>query len=130
MTSCPTDAFAKREDGIVVLDGEKCIGCRYCEWACPYGSPQYDRDAGIMTKCHFCFDYIDLGRSPACVTACPGRALDFGELSELRNRYGGSSDIYPLPRPSLTEPAIVVKPHKDSVSAENRNAEVTGREEV
>jgi anaerobic dimethyl sulfoxide reductase subunit B len=48
---CPTGAMHDRGDGIVLVDAARCIGCRYCEWACPYGAPQYDAAAGCMTKC-------------------------------------------------------------------------------
>lgn len=81
---CPTKAIYKRQDGIVILDTQSCIGCRYCEWACPYGAMQFVESERLMTKCHFCYDYIDLDKPPACVAACPMRALDFGELTDLR----------------------------------------------
>ena len=53
---------------------------RYCEWACPYGAPQFDEEAGVMTKCNLCADLLDKGQNPACVDACVMRALDFGEF--------------------------------------------------
>ncbi len=82
MESCPTAAISKRDDGVVLIDDSKCIGCRYCEWACPYGAPQFDAAAGVMTKCNFCEDLLAEGESPYCVSACVMRALDYGELSE------------------------------------------------
>ena len=109
---CPTAAMTKREDGIVVIDESKCIGCRYCEWACPYGAPQFDASAGLMTKCNFCEDELAQGAAPYCVSACVMRALDFGELSELRAKYGDVSAIEPLPAADLTEPSLVVTPHR------------------
>lgn len=127
---CPTAAIIKRKEGIVLIDGDKCMGCRYCEWACPYGSPQFDKDSGIMTKCHFCFDYIDEGKIPVCVSACPKRAIDFGEFSELQKKYLGTGQVYPLPDPSLTEPAIVITPHKDAERAKKEKAKIANREEV
>jgi anaerobic dimethyl sulfoxide reductase subunit B (iron-sulfur subunit) len=128
--SCPTGAIFKRGDGIVFIDDKKCAGCRYCEWGCPYGSPQYDRKSGIMTKCHFCFDLVDLNLPPACVAACPMRALDFGPLSELKKRYKGDEEIYPLPNPALTEPAVLIKPHRDASRARREKGRVANREEV
>jgi anaerobic dimethyl sulfoxide reductase subunit B (iron-sulfur subunit) len=83
-----------------------------------------------MTKCHFCFDYIDEGKIPACVSACPQRALDFGELSDLKKKYSGTDSIHPLPDPTLTEPALVIKPHKDAVGAKEKKARIANREEV
>ncbi len=77
---CPTGAYEVREDGIVLLDTSKCMGCGYCAWACPYGAPQYNPEAGTMTKCNFCFDNLEQGLPPACVAACPLRVLDYGEV--------------------------------------------------
>jgi anaerobic dimethyl sulfoxide reductase subunit B (iron-sulfur subunit) len=107
---CPTAAITKRDDGIVLIDQDKCVGCRYCEWACPYAAPQFDEDTGTMTKCTLCVDYIDAGQDPACVAACPSRALEVGELSELRAKYGDLAGVAPLPEASYTEPAFVIKP--------------------
>ena len=53
---CPAGAITKREDGIVLIDQTKCVGCRYCQWACPYGAPAFDETRGVMTKCTFCED--------------------------------------------------------------------------
>jgi anaerobic dimethyl sulfoxide reductase subunit B (iron-sulfur subunit) len=127
---CPTAAITKRKDGIVLIDGDKCMGCRYCEWACPYGSPQFDKDTGTMTKCHLCFDYIDLGKIPVCVSACPQRALDFGELANLKRKYSGTDRVHPLPDPTLTEPALLITPHKDADRAKEEKAKIANREEI
>lgn len=127
---CPSRAIYKRKDGIVLIDEKKCIGCRYCEWACPYGSPQYDSNKGLMTKCTFCYDYIDEGKNPSCVDACPMRVLEFGELKELKNKYGDVAEIYPLPDASITKPAIVVNPHKDSINKPDIYLAISNKEEV
>jgi len=112
MEVCPAAAITKRDDGVVLIDQSRCIGCRYCEWACPYGAPQFDASAGVMSKCDFCQDELAQGNSPYCVSACVMRALDYGELSELRAKYGDVSAIEPLPASDLTEPALVVTPHR------------------
>jgi len=130
LRSCPNRAIEKRRDGIVIIDDKKCMGCRYCEWNCPYSSPQYDSQKGVMTKCHFCHDLIDQGMIPACVAACPMRALDFGDLDSLRKKYGEANPIPPLPRFSLTHPALVIKPHRDAARAEREGAKIINREEV
>lgn len=109
---CPTRAMHKRSDGIVVVDQDKCMGCQYCSWACPYDAPQYDAARGRMTKCDFCADNLEVGLPPACVAACPLRALDYGDLSELQAKHGAASDTLPLPEDHFTRPALLIKPHQ------------------
>jgi len=75
LKACPSAAYEKRADGIVVHRDERCLGCRYCEMACPFGAPRFDAALAIVTKCHFCRDRVDLGERPACVAACPTEAL-------------------------------------------------------
>ncbi len=113
---CPTTAMRRGTDGIVTVDRAKCVGCRYCEWACPYGAPQYWADRGVMTKCDFCRDELKAGGVPACVAACPTRALTFGEFDELKrdSSAGEQNATAPLPDRVLTEPAALFKPHKKS----------------
>ena len=89
VTVCPTGASYKRaEDGIVVVDAGKCIGCKLCSWACPYGASEYGEARGVMQKCTLCVDRVynqslDEGdRQPACVQACPTRARHFGDLGD------------------------------------------------
>jgi anaerobic dimethyl sulfoxide reductase subunit B len=109
---CPAAAISKRDDGIVLIDANKCIGCRYCQWACPYGAPQFNDEIKAMTKCNFCYDLQDQGLNPACVDACVMRCLDFGDLDELRQKYGDLAAIEPLPTSSITNPSLVITPHK------------------
>lgn len=129
MDVCPASAITKRDDGIVLIDADKCIGCRYCEWACPYGAPQID-DSGVMTKCDLCHDYVDAGQKPACVSVCPMRALEFGDMDELRAKYGDLVSVHPLPDPDLAKPSVVFKPHKDTVLAESNVAAIANKEEI
>lgn len=80
---CPSGAISKRsEDGIVVVDDTKCIGCHYCFFACPFGVPQYGSD-GTMQKCNYCLDRTEKGQSPACVASCPAQAIKAGTMDEL-----------------------------------------------
>jgi len=109
---CPAAAISKREDGVVLIDQAKCIGCRYCQWACPYGALQFREDMGVMTKCDFCSDLQDQGLNPVCVDACPMRCLDFGDLEELRQKHGDLDAIEPLPTGEITKPSLVITPHK------------------
>jgi anaerobic dimethyl sulfoxide reductase subunit B len=111
---CPASAISKREDGVVVINSDNCIGCRYCSWACPYGAPQFNEEKGVMTKCDFCVELQANGEKPACVDACPYRALDFGDIKELKAKYGVLNDPAPMPDPTLTRPAIVYTAHKDT----------------
>jgi len=129
-SACPTQAIWKRADGIVFIEGNLCIGCRYCEWTCPYGAIRFDGHTHLAVKCHFCFDLLGLGRPPACVAACPARALDFGDLEELQKRYGAIDRIFPLPDPAQVKPALIIRPHKDAASAEAEKAEVANWEEL
>ncbi|WP_305067723.1 4Fe-4S dicluster domain-containing protein [Luteimonas suaedae] len=89
VTVCPTGASYKRaEDGIVLVDEDKCIGCKLCSWACPYGAREYSEVDGVMKKCTLCVDRIyneqldESERVPACVQACPTRARHFGDLGD------------------------------------------------
>jgi anaerobic dimethyl sulfoxide reductase subunit B (iron-sulfur subunit) len=80
---CPTSAITKRvEDGIVVVNGDDCIGCGECATACPYGAPQFGKD-GKMQKCNLCLDRLQQDKEPACIATCPGEALGFGTMEEL-----------------------------------------------
>ena len=89
VTVCPTGASYKRaEDGIVLVNEDKCIGCKLCSWACPYGAREYDHDSGTMKKCTLCIDRIynenleEVDRVPACVSTCPASARHFGDLGD------------------------------------------------
>jgi anaerobic dimethyl sulfoxide reductase subunit B (iron-sulfur subunit) len=127
---CPTGAITRRADGIVLLEESKCIGCKYCSWACPYGALQYNSIRGIMTKCDFCVEDIDAGSSPACVAACPMRALEFGDQVEMEAKYGKVGKIFPLPESQLTSPALVITPHRDITHTQKRPVSIANREEV
>lgn len=89
VTVCPTGASYKRaEDGIVLVDYDRCIGCKLCSWACPYGAREYDQVQGVMKKCTLCVDRIYneslpvADRQPACVLACPTGARAFGDFAD------------------------------------------------
>ena len=79
---CPTGASAKREDGIVTLDKDRCIGCKCCIAACHYGARYFNEDEGVVDRCSFCVDRIDSGLQPYCVEACLGDAIVFGDLDD------------------------------------------------
>lgn len=97
---CPTKATWKRAtDGVVMMDWHRCIGCRYCVAACPYGSRSFNwsdprphlvqidgayptRTKGVVEKCTFCDERLARGQLPACVEACTEKALVFGDLAD------------------------------------------------
>jgi anaerobic dimethyl sulfoxide reductase subunit B (iron-sulfur subunit) len=93
---CPTNAIVKREsDGIVTIDQDKCIGCEYCAWACPFGAPTYG-DNGLMSKCNMCLDKgpgsgagapskneQENPIQPNCVSDCVGEAIKAGPAKEV-----------------------------------------------
>lgn len=108
VTVCPTGASYKRgEDGIVLVDEDKCIGCGLCAWSCPYGAREMDEAAGVMKKCTLCVDRIyneelpEEDRQPACVRTCPANARHFGDLGDPSSDVSqmvaerGSIDLMP-----------------------------------
>lgn len=111
---CPTKAHYKRsEDGLVVIDPMKCIGCGMCAAACPYEAPQLDKMARKMTKCDGCLERLEKGLQPICVESCPQRALEFGPIDELRKKHGDLAQIAPLPSADQTKPSLVIRPPKN-----------------
>lgn len=111
LSACPARAYIKREgDGIVLHLDKRCIGCRYCTWACPYGAPRYNPDAGIVTKCDFCVDRLAEGLEPACVETCFSQALIFGPLEELEARGFTTTWTIGLPETGLTNPSFRICP--------------------
>ncbi|NCO58406.1 MAG: 4Fe-4S dicluster domain-containing protein [Deltaproteobacteria bacterium] len=76
LASCPVDAISKDATyGVVLIDQDKCIGCKYCIFACPYGAPRYNGATKKVEKCTFCIHRISEGLFPACETSCVGRAI-------------------------------------------------------
>lgn len=88
VSACIVGALSKQENGAVVWDESKCIGCRYCMVACPFQIPAFDFHKAIepeIRKCDFCIDRTRAGKLPACVSVCPVEALTYGPRSELIN---------------------------------------------
>ena len=83
---CPTGSLFRTEFGTVVVQEDICNGCGYCVPACPYGVIDQRKDDGRVWKCTMCYDRLGDGLEPACAKACPTESIQFGELSELRER--------------------------------------------
>jgi len=101
VSACIVGALSKLEDGSVVWDDSKCIGCRYCMVACQFQIPTYDYNKSIdphIRKCDLCYDRRKAGKLPACVEICPNEVLLFGKRTELlsiaKNRIKRKSDVY------------------------------------
>jgi molybdopterin-containing oxidoreductase family iron-sulfur binding subunit len=123
---CPTRATWRREDGIVMMDFHRCIGCRYCMAGCPYGSRSFNwrdprpfikkvnldfptRTRGVVEKCNFCVERLAQGLIPACVEACKEKALVFGDLKDAKSEIRETLKFKTLyqPMPELgTKPKI------------------------
>lgn len=108
--SCPTTAMHKTEEGIVVHDDSKCVLCKNCMSVCPYAAPQHDEIKNMIVKCDSCKDLREAGMNPACVDSCPMRALEFGDIDELRKKHGDTVQEIPSISPAhYTHPNIAIK---------------------
>ena len=90
LSGCPVDAYTKNPaTGIVHHSADTCIGCQYCTWNCSYGVPQYNPERGVVGKCNMCHGRLELGQSPACVSACPegAIAIEIVNVAEWKSLY-------------------------------------------
>ncbi len=109
VTVCPTKATYRRADGIVVIDDTKCVGCKYCIVACPYGARYFDEERGVPDKCDLCVDRLDAGLEPACVQTCVGRGLALADLADPKNEAAArirSGEAKPLHAELGTKPSV------------------------
>lgn len=118
--NCPVAAYSKDpQTGLVLQDTEMCIGCKKCTMSCPYEAPAYNPVDDTVRKCNGCIDWLAHGMQPACVAACSTRALQFGDIDELRERHGArglTCVTRGLADPELTGPNLLVAP-KDEMRA-------------
>ncbi|HRX98792.1 MAG TPA: 4Fe-4S dicluster domain-containing protein [Xanthomonadaceae bacterium] len=143
VTVCPTGASYKREaDGIVLVDEDKCIGCKLCSWACPYGAREYSAVEGVMKKCTLCVDRIynetlpEAERQPACVMACPTRARAFGDLGDPDSTVSKSvverDGVAPLEQLGYrpTNRYLPPRPRRTGSDAESQSEETLNRDRL
>jgi molybdopterin-containing oxidoreductase family iron-sulfur binding subunit len=118
---CVTKASFRRDDGIVLVDEHRCIGCRYCVIACPYRARSIifrENDTWtnkevpkimivVSTKCNFCVHRVDQGKQPACVEGCPKNALIFGDMMDPKSEIGR---LIAESHPQVLRPEKMVKP--------------------
>jgi tetrathionate reductase subunit B len=106
---CPVGATFKTEDGVILVDSERCIGCRYCIQACPYGARYLNPETMTADKCTFCYHRITRDMLPACVEVCPTQARIFGDVRSKTSplaRFQRMNKLHVL-KPSLnTEPKV------------------------
>jgi len=111
--ACKHNAIFKEDKyGAVLVDQDKCAGDRNCYKVCPYGAPQFktDEPGEKMSKCTMCIERLEDGKLPICVESCPLRALDFGPIEEMIQKYGNLRRLEDMPNPEGIKPSIVFKP--------------------
>jgi len=102
MKACPVPGcIFKTPEGAVVIDAQKCIGCKYCFHACPFEIPRFDEKTQKMYKCTLCYDRLANNMIPACAKACPTGAISFGDRSDMvlkahdrARELGGDASVY------------------------------------
>lgn len=106
MKYCPALAITKdAETGAVLIDADRCIGCKYCSWVCPYDALKFNTTTNVMEKCTFCSQRLTDSREPACVTGCPTGALKCGEYEKSNGEKASPG----FPSTGI-KPAIEIKP--------------------
>ena len=123
VTVCPTKASYRREDGIVLIDPHRCIGCRYCMSACPYDVRYVNPLKRIVQKCDFCVHRIDADLLPACVEACPVGARIFGDLNDPNSEIARLMATHPV---QVLKPEMATKPQVFYIDADLEVMEAKG----
>ncbi len=114
---CPTGAtFKRKEDGIVDIDPDICIGCKYCLLACPYDARFINPITGSADKCSFCLHRVKEGLEPACVNTCPGRARIFGDVNDPDSEISKVLMSNPV---SVLRPGMGTEPYVFYIAADH-----------
>lgn len=90
VNACPSGASQQTDEGIVWVEAKKCVGCKACVMACPYGARHTNPETGVVQKCDFCMERVRQGKEPHCVKTCHQRARIFGDIEDV------TSEIYKL----------------------------------
>jgi Fe-S-cluster-containing dehydrogenase component/DMSO reductase anchor subunit len=119
LSGCPVDAYTKDPiTGIVRHSADECIGCQYCTWTCSYGVPQYNPARGVVGKCDMCHGRLELGQTPACVSACPAGAIQIEIVktdawrTAVAAAVGG--DGMPMGDASMSTTRVTMRAHRPS----------------
>jgi Fe-S-cluster-containing dehydrogenase component/DMSO reductase anchor subunit len=129
MQGCPSLVFSRDNNtGAIIFDEKKCIGCKYCQWNCPYDAPKFDYIKKTITKCNLCNSGLKEDRQPACSTACPTGALSFGYITdtEMGRVYSWLPDKRLVPSIAFTSdksmiPLKIIPENPDSIIKQNRD---------
>lgn len=132
MAACPQGAIEKDDDtGLVSINDKQCVADGACVKACPYHVPLIDKELGHAVKCNGCAERIAENLSPLCVEACPVRALEFGDIEELRTKHAGTvSGIAPMPAPDITNPSIAILPCPAAKEPNDTSGAIANEKEV
>lgn len=126
LKSCPANAYHRDEEtNAIIHDPDKCFGCKYCTWACPYDAPQFNEHTHLIEKCTYCNDRIKDGLKPACANLCPTGALDFQKRDKKEdNKTKGFPDkqiepniVFIQSRNGQKGPAVAVPQSNQSAKA-------------
>jgi len=111
--ACPLQAIYKRDDGVVLIDSNKCDGCQACVSACPYEALRLNTETNLVEKCTLCSHRVDQGLEPFCVICCEGQAMYFGDLADPTSRVSklvATKNAYVLLPDVGTEPGVYYCP--------------------
>lgn len=105
---CPVGASYRTEDGVILVDATRCIGCGYCVQACPYGSRFIHPVTHVASKCTLCYHRITRGLQTACIQACPVGARMLGDTKQVGDRI---AEIIATERVQILQPQLLTKPN-------------------
>ena len=107
--ACSSGALYRREDGIVLVGTERCDGCQMCMEACPYAVITFNEQKRVIEKCDFCYERLDEGEEPFCVSCCGMKAMHFGDLNDCESKVSRlirERGAHPLISERGTKPAV------------------------